>query len=250
MSEPKRVLILCTGNSARSQMAEGMLRHMAGDVYEVASAGVSPSRVRPEAIEAMRELGIDISHHRSKSVDEFTNQKIDYVITVCDNAREHCPIFPGEAKQIHWSFDDPAAIEGDEVARLAVFRRVRDEISERLRAFVTETNQSPLACDMTAIPAEQRPIHLATSRELFLHIEETRELPNGFQFRFDAEPNVIRRLAEFVSLERLCCPFLSFAIEIEAENGPVWLRLTGREGVKAFIREEISGLTGLTGFAR
>ena len=138
MSEGKRVLILCTGNSARSQMAEGLLRHMAGDVYEVASAGVSPSRVRPEAIEAMREIGIDISQHRSKSVDEFTNQKIDYVITVCDNAREHCPIFPGESKQIHWSFDDPAAAEGDEVARLAVFRRVRDEISERLRAFVNE----------------------------------------------------------------------------------------------------------------
>ena len=136
MSERKRVLILCTGNSARSQMAEGLLRHMAGDGYEVASAGVSPSRVRPEAIEAMGEIGIDISHHRSKSVDEFTNQKTDYVITVCDNAREHCPIFPGEAKQIHWSFDDPAAAEGDEDARLAVFRRVRDEISERLRAFV------------------------------------------------------------------------------------------------------------------
>lgn len=136
MSQQKRVLILCTGNSARSQMAEGLLRDMAGDVFEVASAGVSPSHVRPEAIEAMREIGIDISHHRSKSVDEFTDQKIDYVITVCDNAREHCPIFPGGAKQIHWSFDDPAAAKGDEVARLAVFRRVRDEISERLRAFV------------------------------------------------------------------------------------------------------------------
>ena len=139
MSQRKRVLILCTGNSARSQMAEGLLRQMAGDVYDVASAGVSPSRVRPEAIKAMREINIDISHHRSKSVDEFTNQKIDYVITVCDNAREQCPIFPGEAKQIHWSFDDPAAAEGDEVAKLAVFRRVRDEISEQLRAFV-ETN--------------------------------------------------------------------------------------------------------------
>ncbi|HKU73152.1 MAG TPA: arsenate reductase ArsC [Pyrinomonadaceae bacterium] len=138
MSQQKRVLILCTGNSARSQMAEGLLRDMAGDVFEVASAGVSPSHVRPEAIEAMREIGIDISHHRSKSVDEFTDQKIDYVITVCDNAREHCPIFPGGAKQIHWSFDDPAAAKGDEVARLAVFRRVRDEISERLRAFVNE----------------------------------------------------------------------------------------------------------------
>ena len=144
MSQRKRVLILCTGNSARSQMAEGLLRQMAGDVYEVASAGVSPSRVRPEAIEAMREIGIDISSHRSKSVDEFTSQKFDYVITVCDNAREHCPIFPGETKQIHWSFDDPAAVEGDEVARLAVFRRVRDEISQKLRAFVKETNQSPV----------------------------------------------------------------------------------------------------------
>ncbi len=248
MSERRRVLILCTGNSARSQMAEGLLRQMAGNVYEVASAGVSPSRVRPEAIEAMREINIDISHHRSKSVDEFTSQNIDYVITVCDNAREHCPIFPSEAKQIHWSFDDPAAAEGDEAARLAVFRRVRDEISERLKAFVMETNQSPLACDMTAIPAEQRPIHLAASRELFWQIRETRELFDGYQFRFDVEPNVIGRLADFVALERLCCPFLNFAIEVEAENGPMWLRLTGREGVKAFIREEISGLTGLTGF--
>ena len=112
-----------------------------------------------------------------------------------------------------------------------------------------ETNQSPLACDMTAIPAEQRPIHLAAGRELFSGIRETRELSDGYQFRFDAEPDVVRRLAEFVALEKLCCPFLSFAIAIEAENGPVWLRLTGREGVKAFIREEISGLTGLTGFA-
>ena len=136
MSQRKRVLILCTGNSARSQMAEGLLRDMAGDVFEVASAGVSPSHVRPEAIEAMREIGIDISRHRSKSVDEFTNQKIDYVITVCDNAREHCPIFPGEAKQIHWNFDDPAVAEGDELARLAVFRRVRDEIQQQLRALV------------------------------------------------------------------------------------------------------------------
>ena len=110
-----------------------------------------------------------------------------------------------------------------------------------------ETNQSPLACDMTAIPAEQRPVHLAASRELFSHIQETRELSDGYQFRFDSD--VIRRLAEFVALEKLCCPFLSFAIEVEAENGPVWLRLSGREGVKAFIREEISGLTGLTGFA-
>ena len=114
-------------------MAEGLLRALAGDRIEVASAGVSPSHVRPEAIEVMRELGIDISQHRSKSVDEFSGEQFDYVITVCDNAREQCPIFPGSTKLIHWSFDDPAAATGDEAARLKVFRRVRDEIDVRLQ---------------------------------------------------------------------------------------------------------------------
>ena len=133
MSERKRVLILCTGNSARSQMAEGLLRHDGGDRFEVESAGVSPSRVRPEAIEAMREVGIDISGHRSKSVDEFAGREFDAVITVCDHAREQCPVFPAKTERVHWSFDDPAAAEGDEAARLAVFRRVRDEIDARLR---------------------------------------------------------------------------------------------------------------------
>jgi arsenate reductase len=136
MNDKKRVLILCTGNSARSQMAEGLLRHMAGGGFEVWSAGVEPSRVRPEAVKAMREIGIDISGHRSKSVDEFAGEKFDYVITVCDNARERCPVFPGKFERIHWSFEDPAAAEGDEATRLAIFRRVRDEIESRLRAFV------------------------------------------------------------------------------------------------------------------
>ena len=112
---------------------------------------------------------------------------------------------------------------------------------------MSEKNQSPLACDMTAIPAEQRPVHLAQSRELFSQIEETRELPDGYEFRFTDEPNVLQRLADFVSLEKLCCPFLNFAIEIEAESGRIWLRLTGREGVKEFIKEEVRGLVGLTG---
>lgn len=113
---------------------------------------------------------------------------------------------------------------------------------------MTEKNQSPLACDMTAIPAQQRPVHLAQSRELFSQIEETRELSDGYEFRFVGEQNVLQRLVDFISLEKLCCPFLSFAIEIEAESGPIWLRLNGREGVKEFIREEISGLTGLIRF--
>jgi arsenate reductase len=137
----KSVLILCTGNSARSQMAEGLLRHMASDRYEAASAGVSPSHVRSEAINVMQEIGIDISGHHSKSVDEFLGQEFDYVITVCDNANEQCPVFPGQTKRIHWSFDDPAASTGDEETRLAIFRRVRDEIMHTLRLFVAATDK-------------------------------------------------------------------------------------------------------------
>jgi len=135
VTKPK-VLFICVHNSARSQMAEGLLGHLAGDRFEVASAGVAPTQVRPEAITVMREIGIDISQHHSKSVDEFSGQEFDYVITVCDNANEQCPIFPGKTERIHWSFDDPAAAEGDEHARLSVFRRVRDEIMHRLRIFV------------------------------------------------------------------------------------------------------------------
>ena len=117
-------------------MAEGILRHDGAGRFEVQSAGVSPSEVRREAIEAMGEIGIDISAHRSKSVSEFTGKPFDYVITVCDNARESCPIFPGPAKRIHWSFDDPAAVSGSPFERLAAFRRVRDEIRARLAAFI------------------------------------------------------------------------------------------------------------------
>ena len=143
MSERRRVLILCTGNSARSQMAEGLLRHMAGDRFEVASAGLEPIHVRPEAVEAMRDLGIDISGHRSKSVDEFSGQEFDYVITVCDNANERCPLFPAKTQRIHWSFEDPAAAAGSEPARLAVFRRVREEIAGRLQEFVLQGQKHP-----------------------------------------------------------------------------------------------------------
>jgi arsenate reductase (thioredoxin) len=139
MSEQNRVLILCTGNSARSQMAEGLLRHDDGDHFEVESAGTRPSTVRPEAIEAMREIGIDIAGQRSKSVDELAGRDFDYVITVCDNARENCPYFPARTRMIHHSFDDPAAVEGEWDERLAAFRRVRDEIREYLRGFASET---------------------------------------------------------------------------------------------------------------
>jgi len=136
MSDKKRVLILCTGNSARSQMAEGPLRHDAGERFEVESAGTKASFVRPEAIAVMGELGIDISGHRSKNVNEFDGQQFDYVVTVCDDARETCPVFFGGAQKMHHSFEDPAAVIGPGEQRLAVFRRVRDELRGYFREFI------------------------------------------------------------------------------------------------------------------
>jgi arsenate reductase len=126
MTSKKRVLILCTGNSARSQMAEGLLRSMAGDDLEVFSAGTQPVGLNPNAVTAMAEIGIDISGHRSKSVDEFRDQQFDFVITVCDSAREACPVFPGHASQIHQDFEDPAAAPANQ--QIALFRRVREEL--------------------------------------------------------------------------------------------------------------------------
>ena len=138
MEEKARVLILCTGNSARSQMAEGLLREMGGDKFDVESAGVEPSRVRPKAVEAMREVGIDISGHRSKSADEFVGREFDFIITVCDNAKETCPVFPGKATRIHQSFEDPPPeTVGDYESRLEVFRRVRDEIRDWMNLFTS-----------------------------------------------------------------------------------------------------------------
>lgn len=137
MTEKKRVLILCTGNSARSQMAEGLLRELGKTDFEVESAGVKPSAVRREAVEAMREIGLDISGHRSKSVDEFAGRNFDYIITVCDNAQETCPVFPGSAIRIHQSFEDPPPENvGNYEARLAVFRNVRDQMREWLINFI------------------------------------------------------------------------------------------------------------------
>jgi arsenate reductase len=136
MTKP-RVLFLCTGNSARSQMAEGFLRHLAGDRFEVASAGIDPSRVHPLAVAVMREVGIDISGHSSKAVGGFLGQHFAYLITVCDNARERCPIFPGVSLRLHWALQDPAAAPGGDAERLTVFRRTRDDIGERVRAFLS-----------------------------------------------------------------------------------------------------------------
>ena len=134
----KKVLFLCTGNSARSQMAEGFLKYMAGDRFEVYSAGVKPTAVNPLAIKVMAEIGIDISKHKSKSVMEFIDQSFDYVITVCGNAQKTCPVFPGEHEKIHWDLEDPAAAEGSEEERAAIFRRIRDEIEQRIKDWIKQ----------------------------------------------------------------------------------------------------------------
>ncbi len=132
-----RVLILCTGNSARSQMAEALLQHDAGEKIEVFSAGTNPSHVRQEAIEVMREIGIDISGHRSKGVGEFLGQEFAYVITVCDRANEQCPVFPGKTQRVHWPLEDPAQATGSPEEVREVFRRSRDEIDRLVIEFLS-----------------------------------------------------------------------------------------------------------------
>jgi len=140
---PRKVLFVCTGNSCRSQMAEGWLRHYAGERAEVFSAGTKPAGVNPLAVAVMREAGIDISRHRSKHLDELAKEDFLFVITVCDAAREQCPVFPGALYQLHWSFEDPAGATGSEEDKLAVFRRVRDEIAEQIRTFVQREGFNP-----------------------------------------------------------------------------------------------------------
>ena len=137
-----RVLFLCTHNSARSQMAEGLLRHLGGDRFEVASAGTEATGVRPLAVRAMAEIGIDLRHHTSKTLDRYLGERWDYVITVCDSANEACPVFPRAATRLHWSFEDPSAATGTDEQRLAVFRRVRDEIRGRLQTWLAKACSS------------------------------------------------------------------------------------------------------------
>jgi arsenate reductase len=135
----QRVLFICTHNSARSQMAEGYLRHIAGDRFEVHSAGTEATAVRPEAIAVMAEIGVDISGQTSKTLDRYVDQPWDYVITVCDDANEACPVFPGAQQRSHWSFPDPSKASGSDEERLAVFRDVRDRIVRRVRMLALAT---------------------------------------------------------------------------------------------------------------
>ena len=141
----KSILVLCTGNSARSQMAEGLLKHICDTTYDVHSAGTKPSIVRPEAIKALEEIGIDISNNRSKSVDEFSEKEIEFVLTVCNNAKENCPYFPAKTKLIHHAFEDPADAEGSEETRLDAFRNVRDEIKAYLPDFLKRIETAQFA---------------------------------------------------------------------------------------------------------
>jgi arsenate reductase (thioredoxin) len=134
----KKVLFLCTGNSCRSQMAEGWLRHLAGNQFDVVSAGTHPGGLNPYAVAVMQEVNIDISNHVSERVDPYLEQHFDYVITVCDRARETCPTFPGAFSMLHWSFEDPAKARGTYEQKLIFFRKIRDEIAERIRRFTAE----------------------------------------------------------------------------------------------------------------
>ncbi len=136
MAYPIRVLFLCSGNSARSQMAEGLLRFYGGEDFEVSSAGLEPKGLNPLAVKAMAEIDIDISQQQSKHLDKFLGQQFDFIITVCDRARDNCPTFPGDSERIHWNYDDPVAVEGDEETRFVVFRRVRNEIRQRISIWV------------------------------------------------------------------------------------------------------------------
>ena len=136
--EKIKVLFLCTGNSCRSQMAEGFLRYLGKEDFEAYSAGTRPTRLNPLAVRAMKEKGIDIAGQHSQSADEFVGEPFDYIITVCDHARETCPVFPGTAERPHWSLKDPAEAEGSDEERMPVFREIRDQIEKRIRDFITE----------------------------------------------------------------------------------------------------------------
>jgi arsenate reductase len=143
-TERQRVIFVCTHNSARSQMAEGMLRTLGGDRFEAVSAGTEPSTVRPEAIAVMHEIGIDISEHASKSIQQFLGAEFSWLVTVCDDAKEACPTIPGAAQQAHWSIEDPSAVDGDEETRLDAFREARDVIRDRLHIFMLAADREDL----------------------------------------------------------------------------------------------------------
>lgn len=142
VKEKSQVLFLCTGNSARSQMAEAWLRHLAGERFAVSSAGTHPVGLNSDAVAAMREVGVDMAQHRSKSVQEYQRQHFDYVITVCDRAKESCPLWPGTSAVMHWSFEDPASPSGTEETRRAMFRKIRDQIGDRIKEFLAHDGMS------------------------------------------------------------------------------------------------------------
>jgi len=135
---PLKVLFLCTGNSCRSQMAEGLLRHLASEVLEVASAGTAPRPVHPLAVRSMAEIGVDIGAQESKPVEQFLSEPFDWVITLCDDAKESCPLFPGSAKRVHWRLRDPAAARGSEEKKMQVFRAVRDELMAQVEEWTPD----------------------------------------------------------------------------------------------------------------
>ena len=141
MDKKRKVLFLCTGNSCRSQMTEGFLKNLAEALFEIVSAGTYPSHVHPLAIKVMQEKDIDISQQSSKNVNQFINQHFDDVITLCDSAKQSCPLFPGKYRYIHWDFEDPAALEGDEDRKINKFREIRDKIEKKIKEYINQIEE-------------------------------------------------------------------------------------------------------------
>ena len=251
-----RALFLCTHNSARSQMAEGLLRHLAGDRFEAFSAGTEATAVRPLAARAMAEVGVDISGQESETLDRYLPEPFDYVVTVCDDAKEACPFFPGAGERLHWSLPDPSKAGGTQEERLAAYRGVRDEIRERIEDELlpradTDNDPSanravgpPVACDLMAMDAIQRERYGELRRMLGEVFLEVRDLPDGYAFGHSSEPSVVLAVAEYVTLERLCCPFLDFRIELGRGGGPLWLPMTGGEGTKEVLGAALGAVPG------
>ncbi len=154
----KRVLFVCTGNRARSQMAEGLLRHLAGDRFEVHSAGTEPKGLADETIAVMAEIGIDVSAQRSNHVDEYAGQEFDYVITVCDVARQSCPTFPGKGERMHWNVEDPSDTEARGVPLVKAFRLARDDLNRRVEEFICQEERQSAAKALMRLPWRRRPV--------------------------------------------------------------------------------------------
>ncbi len=223
---------MCTGNRARSQMAEALLRHLAGDRFDVFSAGTEPKGLAPLTVEAMGEIGIDVSGQRSKSVDEFAGQEFDYVITVCDTARQACPTFPGRGKRLHWSLADPADEETRSDGGEEAFRAARDDLRGRIETFVREEGQESALKAVSRLPWRRRPA-------LFWRLLRDRRVPLGAKLLL---PGIGLYLLMPIDIIPDFVPVLGYLDDLLVVGLGLWLflRLCPRD----IFDEQLAGLLG------